>query len=484
MSGYMCNVAQAISPVCAYCGTSIPNGVHASSCPYSAGPAASEKSAPLAPAFNPAADLQAMIVGSIFQGLVTALFTQPSSSADSTQAEQKRAEALAAQYLAQKKAREAAEQAAYEKLMKSYKLLSGSHKIGFKTLSKTKIGFKTLESDTESLAASARKPFDTAEESGDSTSSYAGSGGTSFFGDTMPLVDIQFLVNPENDPNVIDLRNAVTYVVDNLKEDNEKMTEATQDAEESSHGQPIVTPPDCQKLKQRLAAYVVQRQNFHKTVLQAQEQLTIWENANRNALVNAAKDGVEYFAGAYLATLAKRGDNADKVRQILEKNKASMARDGLDVKKIEAVILRVKNESLAGKSAWAANTGNDWQTFLKDGVSGLVAQLSNTNAEIKEMMSDSRMQKYFTTDSPELNALYDISKIAADSKVFGKWAAKKVPIIALIEISYKQTYNAADWLLSFQRISEANRINGEVTNSARSLQRNIEETYETLQQCN
>jgi len=29
---------------------------------------------------------------------------------------------------------------------------------------------------------------------------------------------------------------------------------------------------------------------FHKTILQAQEQVTGWEDANRKALVNAAKD--------------------------------------------------------------------------------------------------------------------------------------------------------------------------------------------------
>jgi predicted membrane chloride channel (bestrophin family) len=52
-----------------------------------------------------------------------------------------------------------------------------------------------------------------------------------------------------------------------------------------------------------------------------------------------------------------------------------------------------------------------------------------------------------------------------------------------VEISIKQAYNATDWFLSFQRIAEANNINGQIMASARSLQRHIDDTYLEFQQC-
>lgn len=429
------------------------------------------------------AQLKGMVFGMVFESLLTSLFTTPQASQADIEAAQQRAAELAWQQEQDRLAREAAAQAAYEQMMQSYKVLSNSHQLGFKTISGTQIGFKTLESETELLAAAARSPFDSAPALKAPGSGGAVGGATPFFGDTMPLADIQLLVNPGNDPKVVDLRNAVTYVTDNLAKDSEKLEVALLRNASVDSGQPIIEAPDCKKLPETLRSYVEQRQKFHKTILQSQEQLTVWEDANRNALVNAARDGMEYFAGAYFETLMKRGERADSMLQIFEKDRANMVKDGLDVKKIEATLQRLKNQSKAGEAAWIAGKGNDWQTFLKDGVSGLVAQLSATNEEIKAMMADPKVQKYFATESPELNALYDISKIAADCEVFGKWVAKKVPMIALLEISYKQTYNATDWLLSFRRIAETNRINGEVMNAARSLQRHIDETYASLQQC-
>lgn len=109
--------------------------------------------------------------------------------------------------------------------------------------------------------------------------------------------------------------------------------------------------------------------------------------------------------------------------------------------------------------------------------------MSSSDQEIKEMLEDPKMQKYFTTDSPKLNTLLDISKIAATNGIFEKWVAKQVPIIAAVEISIKQTYNGLDWYLSFKRLAEANEINGRVMDAARSLQNNINESYISLKQC-
>jgi len=426
---------------------------------------------------SPAAGMKAMIAGAVIESLLTSIFTPPSAPEKDVLAEQQKAAALAALYLAQKKARDAQEQAAYEKMMQSYKQLEGAADVDFKILSDTNLQFKTINGDMETLAADSRHPFDTPSEFKHLPEQLGGA--TPFFGDTMPTEDIQLLVNPENDPRVVDLRNAKTFIVDNLEKDSEKLATVSKETD----GYSAIKSPDCMKLAQRLRGYIDQRNEFHKTVLLAQEQVTTWENANRNALVNAAKDGVEYFAGLYLDILKNRGLAADRLRRIYEKNASEMVLNVGDIKDIEAKIIRLKTMSSVGKFSDVANSANDWQTFVKDGMSSLINELTSSNHEFKEMLEDPRMQKYFTSDAPELNALLDISKIVASSNVLGKWVAKKMPVIAMLDISIKQTYNATDWYLSFKKIAETNKINGQVMRSAMSLQKHIDDTYSSLKPC-
>lgn len=464
---------------CAYCGCPLPNGTHAPSCPYYKAASKSGKSK----AASARADLNAMIVETVFQSLLTSMFAEDAKNKQEALEAQKKAAALAAQQAAaQQKAMAAAAQAEYERMMKSYKQLEGSDGVAFKTLSDSNLAMKTLDGDAETLAANARKPFDTAGDlklSAEDTTPNP----TPFFGDTMPIEDIRLLVNPDNDPRVVDLRDAKTFVVENIKNDSDKLTESTSPYEGDGNGEPINQPPDCVKLAHTLKGYINQRNKFEKTINLASEQYTTWKTANRNALLNAAKDGLEYFTGQLLDDLSRRGKYADRLESVFKKNVEQMAKEGLDIADIEARIKRLKMLSSAGRIAELAGNMSEWQTFMKDGLSSLLNQLTSSNNEIQDMFDDPRVQKYFETESPELSALLDISKIAAANKVFGKWVAKKVPLIAGIELGIKQSYNALDWYLSFTHIIEANRINGQVMNAARSLQKHIDDTYLALREC-
>ncbi len=424
---------------------------------------------------NAAGNVKAMFVGALFEGLLTSLFTPPTAHTANSQealAAQQKAAALAAQQAAYQRAQEAAFQAQHDKMMQSFKQLDGSQGVAFKGLSDSALAYKTLDSDAETMAANARKPFDTAGNAALSPAKIPGQA-TPFFGDTMPLKDVQFLVNPDNDPRVVDLREAHSFMVKNLKNDKEM----------KGNGKPIVKAPDCAKLRKKMNGFITQQEKFYKTVTMAQEQLNSWETQNRNALINAAKDGIEYFTGQLLDCLAKRGEAAERLQRIFEKNAAKMAQDGLDVAAIEAKIQRLKMLSSAGKVAELSSNIKDWQTFVKDGMSSLVTQLTDSNRDIQGLFDDPRMQKYFETESPKLQTLLDISNIAAANKVFGKWVAKKVPLIAGVELSINESYNALDWLLSFKRMTEANRINGKVLAAAKALQHHIDDTSLVLQDC-
>ncbi len=427
-------------------------------------------------------DINAMIVGTLFESLLISVFVDNTASQKQAQAAKEQAAALAAaQADENKRINDAIAQAEYEKMMQSYKQLDGAQAVGFKSLADSDLDLKTLDGDLETLAADARKPFDTAPDLKVPGAQTTG-GGTPFFGDRMPLEDIRLLVHPESDPDVVDLSKAKAYVVANIKNDRQKPAAAATPAPKDPGG-PIVQPADCAKLSQKLNAFVHQRNQFQKTIDLSQAQLTTWQNANRNALLNAAKDGLEYFTGQLLEDFSKRGKAADRLQQIYEKNARQMAQEGLNTAEIQAQIKRLKALSSTGRIAELTGNIKDWQSFVKNGVSGLMKQLTASNQEIEGMLEDPRMQKYFEMEAPELKSLLDISKIAASANVFGKWVAKKLPIIGGVELSINQSYNALDWYLSYQRIKEANEINGRVLSAAQSIQKNIDDAYLALSAC-
>ena len=376
-------VPNASAPVCAYCGARLPYGTHSSSCPYSK----STGSKPAAPKsgskpHHHAPSMKAAIAGALFESLLSAaLAPDPKSTQEALAAQQMAAEIAAQRNAEWQRAQEAKAQAEFERMMQSYKQLDGGG-VAFKTLSDSALSLKTLDGDAETLAANARKPFDTASESTDPASGTVAVGSaTPFFGDTMPDEDLQRLVNPENDPNVVDLRKAVTYVAGNIK-NTPPVAGAKTPTDGTAKGEPIVRPPECAKLALRLNSYLDQRQKFHKTILLAQDQLQVWETANRNALMNAAKDGLEYFTGELLDSLTKRGEAADRLQRIYQKNAKQMAKDGVNTAEIEAKIKRLRMLSSAGKGSEITSNAMDWQTFLKDGTSALLNQLTSSNQEM------------------------------------------------------------------------------------------------------
>jgi len=472
------SVPNASNPVCAYCGCPLPNGTHAAGCPYAtAGKSGGAKKG------SHSMNMNAMVTSVMFESLLTSLFMDNTTNHKEDLAAKQRAALQAArQAAAMQREKAQAAQAAYEKMMRSYKQLDGTQSVTFKTLSNSNMAFKTLDGEPEALADGARKPFDTPSGPLKPIPETTGAA-TPFFGDTMPAADLEVLVHPENDPRVVDLRNAVNYVVTNIKNDSEKLAARTKPYTEKATDKSEPPPEYCKNLALKLDRLTNQRLQFQKTIDLAQEQLDTWRQANRNALWNAAKEGLDMYTGKLLDKFVKRAQAAERLQRIYTKNAAQMAQEGLDVAEIQAKIERLRVLSSTGRITELTRNISDWQTFVKDGVSGLMAQLTFSNSEIQEMLDDPRMQKYFETETPELKALLDITEIAASSKVFGKWVARKMPMIAAVQFSINQLYNATDWLLSYKRIVEANKINGRVLEAAQSIQRNIDETYQAMEGC-
>jgi hypothetical protein len=424
-----------------------------------------------------------MVIGAIFKSILTSKSSANSrNNQKELEAKQREAELAAQQAAEQQRINEAIAQSEYDKMMQSYKLLDGSQELKPKTLNSTNLDFKTLDGNAESLAAGAKKQFEVTGTASVSGSSVTGNA-TPFFGDEMPVQDLQTLLDPENNPNIVDLRDAKKFVTEKTVNDSSGIVSLLKNYEPEGNGEPIIQKPDCIKLENQLKGFANQRQQFQKTIDLSQNELNMWETANHNALINAAKDGLEYFTGELLEGLSNRGKAADRLQQIYDKNVKQMAGEGINVAGIKAKIDQLRSISSAGQITELTANINDWETFLKDGMSSLIGRLTDSNTEIKGILEDSKMKKYFETEEPELNTLLDISKIAASNMIFGKWVAKKLPVIAVIELSIKQTYNGLDYFLSLNRIISAQKINGGVMDVARYIQKNIDVTYLALSKC-
>lgn len=418
-------------------------------------------------------DVGSAFVGALFGAILGAALTPDQDDEAETRRRQEEAAALAARQLAEQRIRAIAAQAAYDRMMQSYKQLEGAAAVDFKSLGGQNIGFKSLDGDAEAMATNSRMPFDTAASSVALPALETNSQPTPFFGDTMPMAQLRLLVEPSNDPRVVDLRKAKKFTIESLKMQQDR----------PDQGQPAWTGPDateCRAMDTKLRGFIDQQNKFHQTILLANEQVEIWEEANRNALINAAKEGIERFGAVYMENLNKRGAAAERLMGAFNRNKARMLAEGVDVMAVERKIARLKTTSKASKLTGVISDANDWQTFMKDGMSSVLKQLNASNAEI---LNDPVMQRYFTTEMPEVQTLLDLTQMGASAKVFGKWVAKQMPMVAWTSFAINQTYNATDWLLSFQRLVDAHQINGKVAGAAKSIQRKIDDTRIALKQC-
>ena len=140
-----------------------------------------------------AAQMKGMVFGAVFESVLTSLFTTPQDSEADIQAAQQRAAELAWQQEQERQAREAAAQANYDRMMQSFKLLDDAAAASFKSISDTNLSFKALDSDTETLAANATQPFDTAEDLCRRPLRQQSGEPTRFFGDNVPFADIKLL---------------------------------------------------------------------------------------------------------------------------------------------------------------------------------------------------------------------------------------------------------------------------------------------------
>ena len=419
------------------------------------------------------------VAGAVIQGLINnVLFSSPQKSQAEIDAERMEQERIEMEAELQRQLEIARQQEIHDNLMESSKGLPGSQSMDF----------KALDGDMENMRKAAADQF---EPDGTGGTTTRATGGTDFFGDNVTPDDIDLITDPHNDPMIVDLRDARSFIVENIKTDHEILEKIKQEDPKKESGQ---KKPECNRalMDKKLNGLLNERQKFLKTIELTKSELQKWEEQKNAALMNAAKTGLEYFIGDVVDKLGKKGEAAARLENILTKNAEQMAKDGLDIIEIQNKIQRMHNLSRIAGAIKGTYNLKDWEAFLKDGWSALVLRVSESNAEIREMLNNPQMQTYFNLENPspdmniptpELRVLLDIANIGLTYDVFGSWVAKKAPIIAFTQFSIDQIYNVTDWILSYRNICKLREVSGQEMAAANYQQQKINETISLIQNC-
>lgn len=97
--------------------------------------------------------VNAMLAHTLLDALFTSMLTDPPLNEKDTLAAKRKAAALAAQRAEYQRAKAAAAQAEFEKMMLAYKQLEGAQAVSLKTLSNTDLALKSLDDDTRNPSA-------------------------------------------------------------------------------------------------------------------------------------------------------------------------------------------------------------------------------------------------------------------------------------------------------------------------------------------
>lgn len=429
----------------------------------------------------------AMVASGIMQMLITKMLS-PDPKQEQAEAAAKQAELdrIAAEAEIQRQIEAALEQERYENMMKLYKPAPGSQSLEMKTTSGADLDFKTLNGDAEQMRVDARKQF---ESSGNDHSFPEIKDGTDFFGIPVSSPDFQTLVDPDNDPNIVDLTKADKYIVENIaKEESAKVESLKKD--EPAQVKKDLPEGYCANLQTKLSGFTDTRAKFQKTINLTQGELTKWKEQNNAALWNAAKSGVSLVTDIFLKHLELRKTGALDIKKYLEALPLGKTPGAVDnyVKILDQVINFKYN---LPKTADNIKKAADYAYLLRDATQVLAEDIAKSNNEVASMLNDPKFKALLNDGNPEVDAGQSAAGKLADIVLEGKTLQEKLvgaftktmPIVAWCQFAVDQTYNATDWILSYKNICNLNSVTGKELEAAQYLQNKIFETQSLLKEC-
>jgi hypothetical protein len=415
--------------------------------------------------YNSSNDYKALIIGSIFNAMMSS--SNDDAEKARIQAEQQEQIRIAEEKALQQKIKDEQDLLAYNQLMAMYKTLPDGN---------ADLDFKTLDGDAEQMASDAQRQFSPDVSSDENITTGQG---TNFFG-TLTEGEINTLLDPDSDPNIVDLREAQSYIVDNLKTENESKASENK-PEENPEPEKEIQKPDCAQLKAEISTLVQDRAKFKKNLDFTLAEYDAWKKKKDDALWNAATDGISFAATSLLDYVKYTRESAIKIKDVLLKNEERYIAEKIftpdEILKYKNMLdTRISNFSIASfgqgySEAW------EYYGFVKNLIQSYASTIGNTDVDYIKLMNSPVMQE-LKSEFPIMDATQFLASKAIDG-LFDVGSITKGPFkmsyVGLIQLAIDETYNITDWYLSYKNFCTNRDIIGKELESAKYLQGKIDE---------
>jgi hypothetical protein len=413
----------------------------------------------------------------LFQGLLDGMMQGPKNKAPSRQQQEAQQEAQRQQQMQREQKERELEFARQKDFAEKKDHLLGTLK-GSST--GTLVDFKNLDGDAETMRKAAGDPFD---QPSVITGKIEISSGTNFFGTTLTEPEISTLMEPENDPIIVDLRDANTFVVQSLKQNKEEIKKIEKPKKEEKKQK--TERRECKEIIAKYNKQVGDMQKFQKQIKFTESQLDEWKQKNDAAFWNAVIDGSSFAVGEFFDYLKETRSGAENIKRNLELIETKLIKGNVytpaQIESLKTKLnLRMAEYTISKYTSEFSNIA-DYFDYVKNVIQSSVTKIGETDADIKELLSNPKVKEYLseypTIDAAQFLAGKSITAFLA-RKGFSKYS-----YVGIAQLVVNTAYNATDMYLSYKNICTLRNASGKELESAKYIQSQITNTYNKIVEC-
>lgn len=340
--------------------------------------------------------------------------------------------------------------------------------------------FKNLDGDAEAMSKAASDPFD---KSSDTTGKAKVSTGTNFFGTTLSEPEITTLMESENDPIIVDLSKAKTFVAENLKQNEATIKKIEKQKEEGKQ------KTERQECKDSIAKYnrqVDDMKKFQKQTELTQSQLDEWRQKNDAAFWNAVIDGASFAVSEYFDYLKETRRGAENIKHNLDLIETKLIKEKVytpaQIASLKTKLnLRMAEHTIVNYSS-KFNNITEYFDYVKNVIQSSVAEIEKTDVDIKEFISNPKVKEYLNENPTTDAAQFLVGKYM--TALLEKKGFTKYSYVSIAQLAVNTVYNATDMYLSYKIICTLRNALGKELEAARHIQSQISNTYSKIVECN
>lgn len=240
----------------------------------------------------------------------------------------------------------------------------------------------------------------------------------------------------------------------------------------------------CDAIKNQLEMDKTALERQKNAIEMGQKELEEWTKKNEEAQEKALKDGISAIVGGITEKLETYKNSARAYQGWLTKYEKKMRKEGIPFDRLRDKIyqanagyeLALSNIALGSILKTGRNGVENFDGFKAE-ISAIAERITSSNREVREALSDPRVQKYLEHDRPDVDFELFIA-----GEVIEKIPGMKIPTqLSSFVVNYG--YDATQWTASRNRILQQYHLVDQELKAVDSLKHQIEKTVEESNKC-